>query len=164
MNEKNLYKYEKSNFSLVFSTQGILSINFKTFSFIEIHETHFSPRIAKTHFHLNLMKDILESNETCFFMILNESIIIWSHLHFFNFWSNFHRLHMILVVQPVCQVSEFKHLLNFESHEKWKSRRKILKISNQASGNFSSLLIFKLSSYDSSPSLTTSKWGIFESW
>ena len=40
----------------------------------------FSPRIAKTHFHLNLMKDISKSNETCFFMILHENIIIWSHV------------------------------------------------------------------------------------
>ena len=42
-----------------------------------------SPWIAKTHFHFNIMKDILESNETCFFMILlkissYESMFIFS--------------------------------------------------------------------------------------
>ena len=37
---ENFSKYENSNFSLVFSTQSIISINFKTFSFIEFHETH----------------------------------------------------------------------------------------------------------------------------
>ena len=70
---------------------------------------------------------------------------------------------MILVVYPICQVCEFKHLLNSDSHEKQKSSRKILKIHNQASRKFWSLLIFKLSSCDSSPSPITSSWRISES-
>jgi hypothetical protein len=133
------------------------------FFFHRIPQDTFSPRIAKTQFHPNIMKDISESNETCFIMILNENLIILSHVRFFSFRSNFHRPHMILVVQPVCQVCEFKHLLNSESHEKWKSRSKLLKIHNIASIKFSSLLIFKLSSCDSSPSLITGRWRIFES-
>ena len=111
----------------------------KNFSFIELHETHSFTMIQKTHFHLNLMKYLLESIETCFFMILHENIIIWSHVHFFNFWSKFHHPHMILVIQHVCQVCEFKHLLNSDSHEKQKSSRKHLKIHNQASWKFSIL-------------------------
>ena len=108
------------------------------------------------------MKDILESNETQFFMILHENPIIWIHVHFFSFWSNFHRLHTILAIQSVCQVCEFRHLLNSNSHEKWKSNKKILKIHNQTSKKFSTLLIFKLSSCDSSPSLMNRRLWIFE--
>ena len=40
----------------------------------------FSPHIAKTHLHPNLMKDISELNETCFFMISHENLIIWIHV------------------------------------------------------------------------------------
>ena len=84
----------------------------------------------------------------------------WKYHHmkpcsFFQFLVEFSPLHMILVVQLVCQVCEFKHLLNSDSHEKMKSSRKILKIHNQDFRNFSSLLIFKLSSCDSSNSLIT---------
>ena len=55
---ENFSKYENSNFSLVFSTQNTLSTNFKTFSFIELHETHsftldckntFSPELHERH-------------------------------------------------------------------------------------------------------------------
>ena len=97
-------------------------------------------------------------------MILNENPIIWSHVQFFNFWSNFHCSYMILVVELVCQVWEFKHLHNSESHDDWESRRKLIKMHNQDSRKFSSLLIFKLSFCDSSPSLITSRWWIFKSW
>ena len=37
---------------------------------------------------------------------------------------------MILVVQPICQVFQFKHLLNSDSHEKRKSSIKHLTESN----------------------------------
>ena len=157
-------KYENLNFSHIFQTQGILSSNFKLFLSWNPMRHIFSSRIVRTYFHLNRIKYISELNETCFFMILKENPIIWSHVQFFSFRSNFHRPHMILVVQPLCQVWEFKHLLNSKSNEDQKSRRKILKIHNQAFRKFSSLLIFKLSSCDSSPSLITNKWQIFESW
>ena len=90
---EKISKYENSNLSLVFSTQSILFINLKTFSFIEFHETLFSPRIVKTQFQPNLMKDILESNETCFFMILHENLIIWSHVHFFSVFGRIFTAH-----------------------------------------------------------------------
>jgi hypothetical protein len=64
---------------------------------------------------------------------------------------------MILVVRPSFQVYEFKHLFNSESHEDWESSTKLIKMNNQASRMFSSLVIFKLSSCDSLPSLTTSR-------
>ena len=154
----------KTQTSHLFSQLKSLFINFKTFYFIELHETHsftldckdtFSPECHEIHLRI-------EWN-----MFLHDhawNLIIWSHVHFFSFSSNFHRLHMILVVHPVFQVCDFKNLLNSYSHEKWKSSRKILKFHNQASINISSLLIFKLSSCDPSPSLITSKCSIFESW
>ena len=122
-----------------------------------------SPRIAKTHFHPNIMNDISESIETCFFMILHENLIICSHLHFFQFLVEFSSLYMILVIHPIFQVCEFKHFLNSNLYENRKSSRKLLKIHNQDSIMFSSLLFFKLSSCDSSTSLITSKWWIFKS-
>ena len=164
LSEKNFSKYENSNFSLVSQTQSILSITSKPFLSSNSIRHTFSPWIAKTYFHPFLMEDILESNETCFFILLNENPIIWRPVPFFSFWSNFHCSHMILDVHHVCQVWEFKNLFNFDSHEKRKSSRKLLKIHNQASIKFSSLLIFKLSSCDSSPSLITSRWWIFKSW
>ena len=115
--EEKFSKYENLNFSLVSQTQSIFSSDFKLFLSSNSMRHTFSSRIVKTYFHPNIMIHISESNETCFFMILNENPIIWSHVQFFSFRSNFHRWHMILVVQPVCQVWEFKHLLKSESHE-----------------------------------------------
>jgi len=123
LSEKNFSKYRNSNLSLISQTKRILSITSTLFLSSNSMRHTFSPRIEKTHFHLNLMKYISKLNEICFFMILHENLIIWSHVHFFSFWSIFHRSHIILVVQPVCQVCEFKHLLNFESHENRKLRR-----------------------------------------
>ena len=119
--------------------------------------------IAFTHFHPKLMKYISSSIETCFFMILRKNIILWIHFQNFSFWSKFHCSHMKLVVQSVCQVCEFLHFLNFDSHEKRQTSSKLLKIHIQSSGKFSTLLICILSSCDSSPSLITSRWRIFES-
>ena len=117
---ENFYKYEKLNFSLFFLTKTTFPSTWKLFLSSNSMRHTLSPRISKTHFHPNLMKNISDSNETCFFMILHENIIIWSHVHFFSVWSNFHRSHMILVVQPICQVCKFKHFLNSNSHEKRK--------------------------------------------
>ena len=117
LSEQNLFRYENLNFSLVFETQSILSINFKLFLSSNSMRHTFSPQIAKTYFQPNIMKYISESNDTCFFMVLNENPIIWSHVQFFSFWSNFHPLCMILVVHPFCQAYEFKNFLNSKSHE-----------------------------------------------
>ena len=117
-------------------------------------DTIFHHELQKAYFHPNLMKDISKLNETCFFMILNENLIIWIHVQFFNFWSNFHRPHMILVVHPVCQVCDFKHFLNSNSHEKQKLSRKILKICNQASkksfitSNFQAIFLWLITFLD----------------
>jgi hypothetical protein len=148
---------------LTHQTQGIISSNFRLFLSLNPMRQTFSSQIVKKKFHPNLMKYISESNETCFFMIMNENPIIWSHVQFFSFWSNFHRPCMILVVQPICQGCDFKHLLNSDSHEDQESRRELIKMHNQASRNFSSLVIFKLSCCDSSPFVITSRWQIFKS-
>ena len=132
-------------------------------SFIIPHETNFSSRIVRPYFQSNLKKYILESNETCFFMIQKENPIIRSRVQFFSFWSNFHCPCMILAVQPFCQGCEFEHFLNLESHENWESSTRLINMRNQASEKFSSLVIFKLSSCDSSPSLITNSWQIFGS-
>ena len=80
------------------------------------------------------------------------------------FWSKCHRPRMILVAYTVCQVCEFKHFLNSNLHEKWQSSRRHLNIHIQASKKFSTLLIFRISSCDSSPSMITSRWRNFERW
>ena len=93
--------------SLVFLAQIIFSHNFKTIlSSNSMRPTH-PPWIAFTHFHQDLMKYISHWFETCFFMILLENIILWSHAQIFSFLSKFHLMHMKLVIQPVCQVCEF---------------------------------------------------------
>ena len=119
--------------------------------------------IAKTHFHLNLMRYLSESIETCLLMILHENIIIWIHVHYFQFLVEISPPTHNIGCSACFSSCKFKHLLNSDSHEKWKSSRQILKIHIQDSRNFSTLLIFKLSSCDSSPSLITSRWWIFES-
>ena len=110
--EKNFSKFENLNFLHNFQTQGILSSNFKLFLSSNPMRHTFSSQIVKTYFQPNLMKYISKSNETCFFMILNENPNIWSQVQIFSFWSNFHRPCMILIIQPFCQVYKFKHLLN----------------------------------------------------
>ena len=95
--------------SLVFSTQNIFSPNFKKKTFLSsnsMRPTH-PPWIAFSHFPLNIMKKFSHSIETCFFMILHENHILWSHVQIFSFWSKFHLPDMKLVTQPVCQVCEF---------------------------------------------------------
>jgi hypothetical protein len=73
--------------------------------FHQLQNFFFHRTPLDTLFHHGLQKRIFtqisyisKSNETCFYMILHENLIIWSHVHFFSFWSNFHHLHMILVV------------------------------------------------------------------
>ena len=66
--------------------------------------------------------------------------------------------------------SQFVKFLSLRTHSTLNHMRsrnqdkKLLKIHNKASIKFSSLLIFKLSSCDPSPSLITSRRQIFESW
>ena len=60
------------------------------------------------------------------------------------------------------KVCDFKYLFNEESHEDQESSSCIIKIHVRASKNFSSLVIFKLSSCDPSPFLITSSWWILE--
>ena len=110
--------------SLVLTSQNIFSQNFKTIlSSNSMRPTHPS-QIAFSHFHMNLMKYISHSIETCFSTILHENIILWSHVQIFSFWSKFHLLRMKLVVQPIRQVCEFQHFLNSNLHEKRKTSTK----------------------------------------
>ena len=99
--EKFFSKYKNLNFSHNFQTQSILSSNFKLFLSSNPMRHTFSSRIVKTYFQPNLIKCILESNETCFFMIQNENPIIWIQVQFLSFWSNFHRTCMSLAIQPI---------------------------------------------------------------
>ena len=83
LSEKNFSKYENLNFSLVFSTQSTFSPTSKLFLSSNSMRHTFSPRIAKTHFHPNLMKYFSELIETCFFIILHETFILWGHVLLF---------------------------------------------------------------------------------
>ena len=60
-------------------------------------------------------------------------------------------VHGFLVVQPL--FNKFESLSTFESHQDWESSTWIIKMHIQDFGNISSLVIFRLSSCDSSPPL-----------
>ena len=141
-----------------------LFTNFKTFSFIQLHETQFFTSDCKNTFSSKYQQRHLRIEWNTFLHDPAWKYHDMNPCSSFIFWSNFHRSHMILVVQPIFQVCEYTHFLNFDSHEKRLSSRKLIKIKNQASIKFSSLQIFKLTYCDSSPSLITSRWQIFESW
>ena len=128
LSEKNISKYENSNFSLVFSTKSILFINFKIFSFIELHETHSFTSDCRNTFslesherHQNRMKHV--SSWSYMKILSYEAMLIFSH-----FGQIFTTCTWFWMFSPF-----------------W-------------------LVIFKLSSCDSSPSLITRSWWIFESW
>ena len=141
-------KYENSNFSSTF-TCFLNSKHFFTkllkFSFIELHETNSFTLDWKNTFSSKSHAIQIRIDWNMFLHDPTWKYHLMKPCSFFSFKAKFHCPHMILVVQPVCQVCEFKNLLNSDSHEKWKSSRKLLKIQNQASEKFSSLLFFKLS-------------------
>ena len=71
---------------------------------------------------------------------------------FFSFLVKFSSLvHGFLVVQPM--FNKFECLSIFESHKDWESSTWLIQIHIQSYENISSLVIFRLSSYDSSPPL-----------
>ena len=86
--------------SLFFLTQGILFQTSKLFTHRTPMRTTHLLWIAFTHFQLNLMKEILFSIETCFFMILHENLNLWIHVPILSFLVEFSPLHMKLVVWP----------------------------------------------------------------
>ena len=127
---RNFFLSMKTQTSQLFSQQKELFHQLQNFFF------HWTP--WDTLFHLGLKKHIftwiswktsqnsLKHGSSWSYMKISSYEVML--LFVFCFWFKFHHPQMILVVQPVCQVCEFTHLLNSYSHEKQKSSKKTLKL------------------------------------
>ena len=128
------------------------------FSFIEPHETNFFITDCK-----KLIFNRISWNTSQNRMGLVSS---WSRMKILSYEVKFIFLVFgwifiacawFWLFNPFFQICEFKHFLNLGSHEDQESSTWLIKMHIQSFGKFSSLVIFKISSCDSSPSLITNR-------